>query len=276
MLPLQLNLFEPTPDRIPFTGSFSRDFFHISREYVPPYEVSEKLIISGLYVEHYSYERSYWVGWPKERTYSSKLEVSHDQEQIRSDNVHRTKVKIRRLVNSNQDLVKFMTLTFDSEVVSLEVANRLFNQFIKRLTRLTLDFKYLAVPEFQKKGRVHYHVLCNLPFIQASQLERVWSHGFVFIRKVNNVNNLGSYISKYLGKANFDTRLFRKRKFFYSFNLLRPLVVDKLKEVQEILSNLPINIEAFCKKVFSLPILTKFLGVIQYNCYKLSDIIKVV
>jgi len=243
------------------------------------YEVSQKIIVSGRFLEHYTYSKPYWVGWPVERVFRpakpARFVTACEQTQIRDDNVRRTRIKIRRLVNSNPDLVKFMTLTFNTDMISLEEANKLFNIFIKKITRLSPGFKYLAVPEFQSKSkRVHYHLLCNLPYVENSHLTKLWGNGFVFIRKVDSVENMGSYVSKYLGKGNFDKRYFRKRKFFYSLNLIRPVIIDDLKAVLNILDNLPSS-PLLVKRVFSTSFFTDFLGVIYYNQYKLSEFLKV-
>ena len=80
------------------------------------------------------------------------------------------------------------------------------------------NFEYLAVPEFQKRGAVHYHLLCNLPFIEIAELQELWGQGFVKINKIDDVNNVGAYVSKYLGKE-MDERTFGKKKFFRSQNL---------------------------------------------------------
>lgn len=254
-----------------------------------PYQVFEKVIISGSYIEHYTYEKGYWVGWPKERVYRpqrARFRPQMAQESIREDNVRRTRIKIRRLVNCNQDLVKFMTLTFDSSFPSLNEANPLFHNFIKRITRLYPDFKYLCVPEFQKDkdhhgnikpngGSVHYHLLCNLPFIDNSELKRIWGNGFVFIRRVNNVDNLGAYVCKYLGKANFDVRYFKRRKFFNSFNLTKSIVIDVVDKVRQIIFSIPKTLGIFLEKFFEMEFFTKYLGMCYYKQYKLADFIKV-
>lgn len=235
-----------------------------------PYQVSQKLIISGDYLEVYKFEKSYWVGWPRERRYRPHrphFRSQADQELIRDDNVRRTRIKIRRLVNCNHDLDRFMTLTFNTPLLDLNKANPLFRNFVKRLSRLYPQFKYLCVPEFQpNSGRVHYHLLCNLPYIEKSELESLWSHGFVFIRKVDSVDNMGAYVCKYLGKANFDKRYFRKNKFFYSYNLLRSVIIDKLLSVTNILENLPKT----CKLIYNLSFNTEFLGLINYLQYRLT------
>lgn len=235
-----------------------------------PYQVSQKIIISGKFLEHYTYENPYWVGWPRDKSYIPKKRLYKpikDQESIRDDNVRRTRIKIRRLVNCNQDLDRFMTLTFNSSITDLTVANPLFRLFIKRLTRIYPKFKYLCVPEFQpNSGRVHYHLLCNIPFIEKLDLERIWGNGFVFLRKVDKVDNMGAYICKYLGKANFDTRYFKKNKFFYSQNLLRPLIIDKIDQIIHFFKNLPQT----CQTLFKASFDTKYLGRIDYLQYKMN------
>lgn len=235
-----------------------------------PYQVSQKIIISGKFLEHYTYEKPYWVGWPQDRSFirkTGRFKPYKDQESIREDNVRRTRIKIRRLVNSNQDLNKFMTLTFNSSITDLSSANPYFRLFIKRLVRIYPKFKYLCVPEFQpNSGRVHYHLLCNIPFINKLDLEKIWGNGYVFIRKIDSIDNLGAYICKYLGKANFDTRYFKKNKFFYSQNLIKPLIIDKIDTIKSILLNIPKT----CSQVFSSFFDTKYLGRIDYLQYKMN------
>lgn len=250
-----------------------------------PYAVDRKIVVSGSFLELYEFEKPYWVGFPRFRpspAYQHYKEVvfrvksDNEQLKIRDDNVRRSRQKIRRLINSNQDLVKFMTLTFRRNVTTLEEGNKYFDIFIKRLKRQYPDFKYLCVPEFQKRGAVHYHLLCSLPFITSEKLNNIWTHGFAFIRKVDNVDNMGAYVCKYLGKANFDKRYFKKKKFFYSNNLLQPLVVDNSDDVSFVLNNLPVENLLFCKKTFEFEAMTEHLGMLYYKQYKLADFINAV
>jgi len=250
-----------------------------------PYAVNRKIVVSGSYVELYEFEKSYWVGFPRLRPNPAyqhykelvfRVKSDNEQSKIRDDNIRRSRQKIRRLINSNQDLVKFMTLTFKENITDLAIANRYFDIFIKRLKRQYPNFKYLCVPEFQKRGAVHYHLLCNLPFINSEKLNSIWCHGFAFIRKVDNVDNMGAYVCKYLGKANFDPRYFKKRKFFYSNNLVQPLVVDKSEDVSLILNNLPVDNLLFCKKTFDFETFTAHLGMLYYKQFKLADFINAV
>lgn len=238
------------------------------------YSVSEKLVVSGDFVEHYQYEKTYFVGFPRlftpKRVFKSKMTP---QERIRADNVRRTRQKVRRLINANKDLNKFMTLTFNSPVVDLSTGNQLFDVFIKRLRRLYPDLKYIAVPEFQKKSkRLHYHLLTNIKeYISNDYLaDNLWRNGHAWLRETYNIDNLGAYISKYLSKEIFDDRYFKKRKFLYSFNLLKPIVIDKFTEVKRFLSN---GFTYFYDKIYSKTIDSDFLGAIEYNQYKLIQVL---
>lgn len=238
---------------------------------VSPYEVSQKLVISGQFVEHYQYEQPYIKGMPQFKPFRLRVSKRKDlstQEALREDNVRRTRTRIRRLVNSNHQLDRFMTLTFAENVKSLSEANACFYLFVKRLRYLYPGFEYLCVPEFQKRGAVHYHLLCNTPFIPRNELEKIWGFGYVFLRKIDKIDNLGAYICKYLGKDNFDERLFRKKKFFYSVSLMKPLILDKLEDIKEALLLIP---EFFWEKVRHFVFLTDFLGVVKYKQIKVFD-----
>lgn len=249
-----------------------------------PYEVKQKLVVSGRFAEYYEYEKSYWVGWPRvvrfvpEALKARRSVLACEQERIRDDNVHRTRVKIRRLVNSNPDMLSFLTLTFAENVIDLKEANYAFNQFVKRLNRVFPGFKYLAVPEFQKRGAVHYHVICNFSVpsgVDRKEFERdfanrYWQNGFIKLKDIKNVDNVGAYICKYLGKANFDARYFKKRKFFYSFNLFRAVVVDKITDVLVKLKQLW---GFFFEEIYSTSIDSKYLGEIKYKQFREIPII---
>lgn len=192
--------------------------------------------------------------------------------------INRTKTEIRRLVNSNPRLNKFMTLTFAKSTTDLKEANYIFNQFIKRMTYRHPDFKYLAVPEFQKDtdywgrkkeagGSIHYHLLCNLPYIEMDALEYLWGQGMVNIRETSKVNNLGAYMSKYLGKELFSGRMFGKKKFFRSQTLSEPIELLgwlAIKFYEKFLSFLTPVFEKFFK--------SEWVGSVEYSAYTLNFI----
>ena len=61
----------------------------------------------------------------------------------------------------------FLTLTFSDNITNISYAFREFSKYIQRLNyALGFNLKYVAVPQFQERGAVHFHViLFNFPFI---------------------------------------------------------------------------------------------------------------
>ena len=205
-----------------------------------------RVVVSGKQVEVYKYEKTIWrdfvrtrdsvVNSHEEPKQLDILERLKKQEIQRASSLNRTRREIKRLINSNPQLNKFLTLTFANSTTDLKEANYIFNKFILRMNYKYPNFEYLAVPEFQKDvdfygrkkengGSVHYHVLCNLPFVHYSELTQIWGQGNIDIKKVDDVTNLGAYVCKYLSKDMFDERTFNKKKFFRSQTLKTPVEI---------------------------------------------------
>lgn len=187
-----------------------------------------KIIRSGRNVEIYSYETYVKVNYKRKKRIAIKRNKCDFNENtkiyIRDSSLRRTRSRIKRIIQSNDDFKTFLTLTFKENITELEIANKCFHNFIKRLKRIYQDLKYLAVPEFQKRGAVHYHILLNIAFISNEKLAKIWGHGFVMINEIKLIDNIGAYVAKYLQKSLFDKRYFGMRKFFYSRNLKKPTV----------------------------------------------------
>lgn len=211
-----------------------------------PYDL--KVVVSGKQVEVFKYTKHIWrefkkaevepqIKIPKQLNLFEQMDLKKQKMKFA---VNRAKTEIRRLANSNPQLNKFMTLTFAENITELKTANYLFNKFILRMSYKYADFEYLAVPEFQKRGAVHYHLICNLPFVETDGLQSMWRHGFVKINKIDSIKNVGAYISKYLGKDFLDTRTFGKKSFF-----ARKLLKNQLKYWAGLPFNLSINFYRF-------------------------------
>ena len=240
------------------------------------YTYDFKVVVSGKQVEVYKYKKNIWREFerepaeeivakePKQLSILDKLNLKKLKMQF---SLNRTRTEIRRLVNSNPQLNKFLTLTFAENITDLKTANYAFNQFVKRISYHYPTFEYLAVPEFQKRGAVHYHLLCNLPFVQVSELQEIWSNGFVKINKIDEVNNVGAYICKYLGKDMFDERAFGKKKFFRSqslFTAIELLGWTAMKFVDKFLSLL--------KPVYEKIFVSEWSGEVEYKAYTLMTV----
>src|SRR3989339_625127 len=115
-----------------------------------------KMIVSGKQVEVFNYQQPVWrdferINGDKKKDFNKEPKQMDLIEQIEYEikkmefSVNRTKTQIKRMVNSNPQLNKFMTLTFADNIADVKQANYLFNQFIKRITYRYSDFEYLAV-----------------------------------------------------------------------------------------------------------------------------------
>lgn len=121
--------------------------------------------------------------------------------------LNRTRQNIRRSINANvgrwgNERPKFVTLTFDENITEHEVANYKFMKFIQRLKYHTgVKVKYTAVIEYQHRGAIHYHVVFyNLPYVPHEKLTEIWREGHVWINAIDDVDNLGAYVLKYVLK----------------------------------------------------------------------------
>jgi len=192
------------------------------------------------------------------------------------------RANFRRLVTTNFSSCNFITLTFrDSEkegfdITDIASCNLAFDKFMKRLRRaFPTDFKFLVVVEFQKRGAVHYHMLADLglEFLGEEHTRwyeryfqsRYWKHGFVDIKAVDHVDNLGAYISKYMSK-DMDDRLKGKKAYRASGNLDRPIVFKGDDTGREIIDTyFEKNEEAYTSSYTS-----DYLGIINYYQYNLT------
>lgn len=233
------------------------------------YAYDLKVVVSDKQVEVYKYKKNIWKEYKrikhddKESKQLDLFEQINNKKLRAKSSINRTRTEIRRLINSNPELNKFLTLTFAKNITDLKQTNYIFNQFIKRIAYKHPDFRYVAVFEFQKRGAVHYHLLCNLPYTNSKKLESIWKQGFIKIKKTNNINNIGAYMSKYLGKE-IDERTFGKKKFFRSQNLNEPIQLLGFQAAQFIEKFLTNSTPIFEKDFFS-----EWTDEIKYSAYAL-------
>jgi len=118
---------------------------------------------------------------------------------------------LRDLINTNitdTSKVLWVTLTYKENMTDTE---RLYNDFRKFMQRFKYYLRnnnlhcceYITTAEPQGRGAWHMHLLlifpCKAPFIENKILANIWGKGFVKITSLNNVDNIGLYLSAYLG-----------------------------------------------------------------------------
>ena len=169
--------------------------------------------------------------------------ASNEAKSILLSNAIRSNLACQRIAKTNRnEWESFITLTFKDNITDINQANKLFHYWVVNIRKLKKDFKYLAVPEFQKRGAVHYHILSNLglsdkDIILEQQIKKgkavncdtlydvkFWSKGFVRVDFIKgDYKKIYGYICKYMTK-DIDNKLFGKKRYFYSQNLKKPSI----------------------------------------------------
>lgn len=145
------------------------------------------------------------------------------------------------------EFIYFVTWTFDkTKVDRLDdvKVRRKFTEFQNYLRKKFPQMFYIAVPEYHKKGGLHFHLLVggitleelkavpaitkhgNLKFKNGKQIYNVtrWRLGFSELSIICNGEAAKHYICKYISKQNLDERFFNKRRYYVSHNIRRPRI----------------------------------------------------
>jgi len=218
-----------------------------------------KFVISGNYVEVYEYEKNippYRLA-PRRSVRRSKdkvLGVGGENVFLerklgkRRDNANRARIAFARRIRANLggvDKPVLITLTYAENQLSLRDAYRDFSSFVQALRYRHEDrFKYICVPEFQKRGAVHFHALFwGLPEAVVSSerqtrfLAGLWGRGFVYIKQTDGHEKLSWYLAKYMSKAYLDARLAHYKAYVASRNIDRPRVYSGIAPLYPVLDD---------------------------------------
>lgn len=137
--------------------------------------------------------------------------VHHNTRADQYKSLYRTFRNVRAIINSNvTDVkkVKWITLTYAE---NMQDTKRLYEDFKKFNQRFQYYIKnlgynkveYIVMCEPQGRGAWHCHLLYIFdtiaPFIPNNELERLWGHGFTKTKKLDDVDNVGAYLTAYLG-----------------------------------------------------------------------------
>lgn len=136
-------------------------------------------------------------------------EFNHIENRSQSMNsLRQTFKKLRYLINNNFVGAKnelHMTLTYAENMTDTE---RLYADFKRFMMRLKRKYKgqsidYLNVIEPQERGAWHCHLLLRFNdvgsiFLENKKIAEMWGQGFVTIRSLAEVDNIGAYLSAYL------------------------------------------------------------------------------
>lgn len=148
-------------------------------------------------------------------------------------NARRSVLAFKRLVSSNlgeSDCPVFLTLTYAENLTDLRRARKDFNSFATNVkNRYGKQIRFVCVPEFQKRGAIHFHTLFwGLPSILVERerdtrvLAKLWGKGFIDLKKTDGNKKIAGYCAKYMQKSFLDERLSGMRAWTASRNLKKP------------------------------------------------------
>ena len=127
-----------------------------------------------------------------------------------------------------------------------------FDSYNKRFKRYNIKKfgyapKYICVPEPQKRGAWHCHILYiynEKVYVSNDDVNNIWGNGFVNVKRCDNVNNVGAYLSAYLtnldGKKGGRLNMYPAgmHLFRHSCDILEPVVYyDNIKNITEMLQD---------------------------------------
>lgn len=148
-------------------------------------------------------------------------EIKHIENRSQSYNsLRQTFKKIRYLINNNffgnrNEL--HVVLTYKENNTDNSLLYMDFKRFMTRFKRKYEDkgsFDYINVVEPQGRGAWHCHLLLRFNdldsiFILNSELAELWGQGFVTIKSLKDVDNIGAYLSAYLADLELTDDTFR-------------------------------------------------------------------
>lgn len=134
----------------------------------------------------------------------------YDRSESRGDNIaglKKTFRKLRDLINNNFVGNKnelHVILTYADNMQDTEKLYVDFKKFWQKFKRkFGSEFEYLDIVEPQGRGAWHHHLLLkskkdiNL-YLDSNVIAKLWGNGFVKIRSLKDVDNIGAYLSGYL------------------------------------------------------------------------------
>lgn len=120
--------------------------------------------------------------------------------------------RLRDYINTNvvePNKCKWITLTYAK---NMQDTNQLYKDFQKFMQKLRYQYKdynieYITACEPQARGAWHMHLILIFdkvaPFIPNSSIEKLWQQGFTKTNKLDDIDNIGAYLTAYLGDMEF-------------------------------------------------------------------------
>lgn len=97
---------------------------------------------------------------------------------------------------------RWLTLTYADNMTNSKKLLKDFENFNKRCREKYGYYEYITCAEPQGRGAWHMHVVLifenSAPYMPNSDVAKLWRKGFVTIKKLDDVDNVGAYLTAYL------------------------------------------------------------------------------
>lgn len=121
-------------------------------------------------------------------------------------NIAKSLAQGRDILNTNiTDVSKcrWLTLTYAENMTDSDRLVKDFRDFNKRCRSIFGHYEYITCAEPQGRGAWHLHCVLifqdKAPYMSNDIVAECWKQGFVKIKKLDDVDNVGAYLTAYLG-----------------------------------------------------------------------------
>ncbi|MEG1871160.1 MAG: hypothetical protein RR192_04105 [Peptostreptococcaceae bacterium] len=123
--------------------------------------------------------------------------------------------RLRDLLNTNitdTSKCRWVTLTYKENMTDPKRLYKDFERFNKRmkyaLSKEGHKYEYIVAMEPQGRGAWHAHLVMifedKAPYIENSFMADTWGQGFTVTKKLEDVDNVGAYLTAYLGDMDMN------------------------------------------------------------------------
>ena len=236
-----------------------------------------RLKITGDILTYEVFAKPFRIG-PRPHHKKKALTSKADKPMTRTRNLYLAKARLMDWINCNVNIYRgkdgkplppiFITLTFSDDVTDLNEAHKKFSKFITDVNYQVFHtkkayLKYAATFEIQPKrlkkyGKAvwHYHlILFNWEMIDdhtgvtatkrfwdnkdKKLLQEIWSHGWIDIRDITQVKNVGWYMTKYMVKDANDPGLNGRISYLVSKGLKKSTQIYNTDFVDMLIKDFP-------------------------------------
>jgi hypothetical protein len=179
-------------------------------------------------------------------------------------------IEVRSFAVPNPYPPTLLTLTKKDKSQNMGSALGDFFNFIKRFEYgLGKNLKYISVPEYHKKGGIHFHtIFFNQDYMRQRDILDIWANRnsvsdySVDIRRADRIGSLGLYLLKYMKKSFSDERFKGHKKYHPAHDLIQPQIFYEQEKCEQISAFLTDD-----KLVFKKDIKSKYVGRIEYKMF---------